>query len=138
VCDGRAKRAALSAGRVDAPETETATHDFWAVARDFALDDQGVSDFLHDSNRTVVLQDVLALDKLEQVIATEPESYQELSINIDTGWWAGCPGPTVRAGTSGAARSTRARARSSSGRGWSPTRTPTRPEEHQDPGPGPR
>lgn len=67
------------------PETEHSTHDFWAVARDFALDDQGVSDFLAEQNRTVVLQDVAALDILEQVIATEPESYQELSINIDTG-----------------------------------------------------
>ncbi|NUO97459.1 MAG: aromatic ring-hydroxylating dioxygenase subunit alpha [Nonomuraea sp.] len=67
------------------PETEHTTHDFWAVARDFALDDQGVSDFLADNNRTVVLQDVAALDVLEQVIAGEPEGYQELSINIDTG-----------------------------------------------------
>ncbi|MGI5282249.1 Rieske 2Fe-2S domain-containing protein [Nonomuraea polychroma] len=67
------------------PETEHSTHDFWAVARDFALDDQGVSDFLAENNRTVVLQDVAALDVLEQVIATEPEGYQELSINIDTG-----------------------------------------------------
>ncbi|GAA1810259.1 aromatic ring-hydroxylating dioxygenase subunit alpha [Planosporangium flavigriseum] len=67
------------------PETENSTHDFWAVARDFALDDESVSDFLRESNRTVVLQDVAALDVLEQVIATEPEGYQELSINIDTG-----------------------------------------------------
>ncbi|TMR25160.1 aromatic ring-hydroxylating dioxygenase subunit alpha [Nonomuraea turkmeniaca] len=67
------------------PETEHTTHDFWAVARDFALDDQGVSDFLAENNRTVVLQDVAALDVLEQVIATEPDGYQELSINIDTG-----------------------------------------------------
>jgi vanillate O-demethylase monooxygenase subunit len=67
------------------PETEHTTHDFWAVARDFALDDQGVSDFLAENNRTVVLQDVAALDALEQVIASEPEGYQELSINIDTG-----------------------------------------------------
>lgn len=67
------------------PETEHTTHDFWAVARDFALDDQGVSDFLAESNRTVVLQDVAALDVLERVIASEPEGYQELSINIDTG-----------------------------------------------------
>jgi phenylpropionate dioxygenase-like ring-hydroxylating dioxygenase large terminal subunit len=67
------------------PETEHTTHDFWAVARDFALDDQGVSDFLAEQNRTVVLQDVTALDVLEQVIATEPAGYQELSINIDTG-----------------------------------------------------
>ncbi|MGW4464115.1 Rieske 2Fe-2S domain-containing protein [Micromonospora sp. NPDC004704] len=67
------------------PETETTTHDFWAVARDFALDDREVSDFLENSNRTVVLQDVTALNRLEQVIATEPEGFRELSINIDTG-----------------------------------------------------
>lgn len=67
------------------PETETSTHDFWAVARDFAVTDDSVSEFLRTSNRTVVLQDVEALDVLEQVIASEPEGYQELSINIDTG-----------------------------------------------------
>ena len=67
------------------PETETSTHDFWAVARDFALDDEAVSAFLHENNRTVVLQDVTALDVLEQVIAGEADGYQELSINIDTG-----------------------------------------------------
>jgi phenylpropionate dioxygenase-like ring-hydroxylating dioxygenase large terminal subunit len=67
------------------PETETTTHDFWAVARDFALEDGSVSDFLRESNRTVVRQDVTALDALERVIATEPAAYQELSINIDTG-----------------------------------------------------
>ena len=31
------------------------------------------------------MQDVTALNTLEQVIAAEPERYQELSINIDTG-----------------------------------------------------
>ncbi len=67
------------------PETDTSTHDFWAVARDFAHGDQEVSDFLSEQNRTVVLQDVEALDVLERVIATEPPGYQELSINIDTG-----------------------------------------------------
>jgi vanillate O-demethylase monooxygenase subunit len=67
------------------PSTENSTYDFWAVARDFALDDEGVSDFLRESNRTVVLQDVTALNVLEKVIASEPEGTQELSINIDTG-----------------------------------------------------
>jgi phenylpropionate dioxygenase-like ring-hydroxylating dioxygenase large terminal subunit len=67
------------------PETEHSTHDFWAVARDFALDDEEVSAFLAEQNRTVVLQDVEALDVLERTIATEPPGYQELSINIDTG-----------------------------------------------------
>jgi len=67
------------------PSTEHSTYDFWAVARDFALDDEGVSQFLHDSNRMVVLQDVAALNVLEQVISAQPPGTQELSINIDTG-----------------------------------------------------
>ncbi|MBP0457389.1 aromatic ring-hydroxylating dioxygenase subunit alpha [Streptomyces montanisoli] len=67
------------------PETENSTHDFWAVARDFALGDEKVSGFLHDNNRTVVLQDVVALDVLEKAVAAERDGYQELSINIDTG-----------------------------------------------------
>ncbi|WJK38649.1 aromatic ring-hydroxylating dioxygenase subunit alpha [Solwaraspora sp. WMMA2056] len=67
------------------PSTEHTTYDFWAVARDFALDDESVSEYLYQSNHTVVMQDVTALNTLEQVIAAEPERYQELSINIDTG-----------------------------------------------------
>ncbi len=67
------------------PETESTTHDFWAVARDFALDDEDVSRGLAENNRTVVLQDVVALNVLEQALRREKEGYQELSINIDTG-----------------------------------------------------
>ena len=67
------------------PETEHSTHDFWMVARDFAPGDEKVSDFLAENNRTVVLQDVDALDVLEVVVEGEKEQYQELSINIDTG-----------------------------------------------------
>ncbi len=67
------------------PETEHSTHDFWAVARDFALGDDAVSEFIAENNRAVVLQDVEALNVLEQVISAEPEGYQELSVNIDTG-----------------------------------------------------
>jgi len=67
------------------PSTATTTYDFWAVARDFALGDAQVSAFLHDSNRTVVLQDVTALNTLERVVAANPPGVQELSVNIDTG-----------------------------------------------------
>jgi vanillate O-demethylase monooxygenase subunit len=67
------------------PETGHSTHDFWAVARDFALDDDAVSTFLADNNRTVVLQDVECLNELEAILAADGDSYQELSINIDTG-----------------------------------------------------
>jgi vanillate O-demethylase monooxygenase subunit len=71
------------------PETEHSTHDFWAVARDFAQDDESVSEFLAESNRTVVLQDVAALNVLEKYLCTERPGYQELSVNIDTGGLAG-------------------------------------------------
>jgi vanillate O-demethylase monooxygenase subunit len=67
------------------PETEHSTHDFWLVARDFALDDAAVSQFLADNNRTVVLQDVACLNTLEEILQRDGASYQELSINIDTG-----------------------------------------------------
>ncbi|MFB7999506.1 Rieske 2Fe-2S domain-containing protein [Streptomyces sp. NPDC056002] len=67
------------------PSTEHETLDFWMVSRDFALDDEEVTEFLATNNHTVVMQDVVALDLLEKVVEGEKENYQELSINIDTG-----------------------------------------------------
>lgn len=67
------------------PETAHTTHLSWAVARDFARDDAEVSDFLHDSNRTVIGQDITALTTLEQVVSEDDARYRELSVNIDTG-----------------------------------------------------
>ncbi|GAA1715299.1 aromatic ring-hydroxylating dioxygenase subunit alpha [Streptomyces yatensis] len=67
------------------PSTDHHVYDFWAVSRDFAQDDEEVTTFLHDLNRTVVLQDVAALNVLQKALDTEREGYQELSINIDTG-----------------------------------------------------
>jgi vanillate O-demethylase monooxygenase subunit len=67
------------------PETDNSTLDFWNVARDFAVGNTEVSEYLYTNNRTVVMQDVVALNIVEKVIAAEPDGYQELSINIDTG-----------------------------------------------------
>ncbi|MET9428080.1 aromatic ring-hydroxylating dioxygenase subunit alpha [Streptomyces sp. NPDC003036] len=67
------------------PSTEQTVYDFWAVARDFALHDQGVTEFLRGNNHTVVMQDVVALNVLQRSLDTEKAGYQELSINIDTG-----------------------------------------------------
>jgi vanillate O-demethylase monooxygenase subunit len=44
-----------------------------------------VTAFLRDFNHTVVMQDVDALNVLQRCLDSEPEGYQELSINIDTG-----------------------------------------------------
>jgi vanillate O-demethylase monooxygenase subunit len=67
------------------PETENSTHDFWCVARDFAQGDDEVTTFLAENNRTVVMQDVVALDVLQKALDSEKAGYQELSINIDAG-----------------------------------------------------
>jgi vanillate O-demethylase monooxygenase subunit len=69
------------------PESETTTHDFWAVARDFALDDEEVSAFLDEMQRAIVQQDVDALELLEPIIAAEERSggVRELSVKIDAG-----------------------------------------------------
>jgi phenylpropionate dioxygenase-like ring-hydroxylating dioxygenase large terminal subunit len=67
------------------PETETTTHDFWVVARDFAIDDPEISGSLTEITRSIILEDVVALTRLERHLAHEASGYQELSINIDTG-----------------------------------------------------
>ncbi|GLZ02602.1 vanillate monooxygenase [Actinomadura sp. NBRC 104412] len=67
------------------PETETTTLDFWVVARDFAIDDPEISGSLTEITRSIILEDVAALTRLERHLAADPGGYQELSINIDTG-----------------------------------------------------
>jgi vanillate O-demethylase monooxygenase subunit len=66
------------------PLDEHNTMDFWALARDFAVDDADVSAYLTRMNREVILQDVHALDLLEIRLAAETEP-AEVSLKIDTG-----------------------------------------------------
>lgn len=66
------------------PVDDHATLDFWAVARDFAIDDSDVDSFLADMNRTVVLQDVEALGLIEERLRDD-WSPVEVSFKIDTG-----------------------------------------------------
>jgi vanillate O-demethylase monooxygenase subunit len=70
------------------PVDETHTLDFWAVCRDFGPDDAGIDQFLADMNRTVVLQDVEALNLIQARRATDPDD-SEVSLKIDTGALAG-------------------------------------------------
>ena len=67
------------------PSSDGRVYDFWSVSRDFGHGDEEMSTFLHDFNREVVMQDVDALNLLQKTLDTEPDGYQELSINIDTG-----------------------------------------------------
>jgi vanillate O-demethylase monooxygenase subunit len=70
------------------PETASSVHNFWAVARDFATDDPRVTDFLHTSSHTAVMQDVVALKLVEEFVAEEERggiAFQDLSISINAG-----------------------------------------------------
>ena len=66
------------------PVDEHNTLDFWALARDFAVDDDDVAAYLTKANRSVILEDVTALNLLEKRLQTETES-PEVSLKIDTG-----------------------------------------------------
>lgn len=66
------------------PVDDHNTLDFWAVCRDFALDDAAVGDFIATMNSDVVLQDVRALSLIEQRLGDD-WSPPEVSLKIDTG-----------------------------------------------------
>ncbi|MFI5796637.1 Rieske 2Fe-2S domain-containing protein [Streptomyces sp. NPDC051677] len=67
------------------PSADGKVYDFWMVSRDWATDDDEVTEFLRGNNHTVVMQDVDALNLLQRTLGSERAGYQELSINIDTG-----------------------------------------------------
>jgi phenylpropionate dioxygenase-like ring-hydroxylating dioxygenase large terminal subunit len=75
------------------PETESTTLDFWAVCRDFDVDNSETDAFFAKMNREVVLQDVEALELLEQRLQEEEADTTvtpvEVSFKIDTGGLAG-------------------------------------------------
>jgi phenylpropionate dioxygenase-like ring-hydroxylating dioxygenase large terminal subunit len=70
------------------PSTESTTLDFWAVCRNFDLDNAETDAFFAKMNREVVLQDVEALELLEQRLAeieATGATPVEVSFKIDTG-----------------------------------------------------
>lgn len=66
------------------PSTKGSTLDFWALCRNFAVDDEAVDAGMAEMQRTVVLQDVDALNRLELRLQEETEP-DEVSFKIDTG-----------------------------------------------------
>lgn len=66
------------------PVDDHNTLDFWAVSRDFAVDDADVDAFLARMNREVVLQDVEALGLIEERLGNDWDP-PEVSFKIDAG-----------------------------------------------------
>ena len=68
------------------PETRTSAHYFWSVSRDFAVDEQAVTDYVAKSVSTVINQDIEASEAIEHIIrAWEPSYPEELNIKVDGG-----------------------------------------------------
>ena len=70
------------------PVDDHNTLDFWAVCRDFALGDESVDTGIAEMNRAVVLQDVVALNLIEERLGDDWAPV-EVSLKIDTGGLAG-------------------------------------------------
>jgi len=66
------------------PSTARSSYVFWLVARDFAVGDDGVSEFLIKMQDEVVRQDVDALSILEERITHDPDPH-EVHVRIDGG-----------------------------------------------------
>lgn len=68
------------------PETGTTAHYFWAVCRDYELDDVGLTDLLRDGHYAVFRQDVDACEAIEAVIQSyQPLSPPHVNIKVDSG-----------------------------------------------------
>lgn len=66
------------------PSTAGSTLDFWALCRDFAVDDTTVDEKMSAQQTAVVLQDVDALELIEQRLQDAPHA-PEVSLKIDAG-----------------------------------------------------
>jgi vanillate O-demethylase monooxygenase subunit len=65
------------------PATETETHDFFALARDYRIDDADLSAFQLEQQLAVMQEDVDALEIQEIMVASEPAGIRESSIRSD-------------------------------------------------------
>ncbi|MFC6087311.1 Rieske 2Fe-2S domain-containing protein [Sphaerisporangium aureirubrum] len=65
------------------PATDTETHDFFALGRDFRIDDEELSAFQLRQQLNVMREDVDALEVQEIMVATDPPGVRESSIRSD-------------------------------------------------------
>lgn len=65
------------------PETEGTCHDFYALGRDFLLDDEQLTDFQHNQQLSVMAEDVVALEVQELMLVDDRHAPKESSIRSD-------------------------------------------------------
>ena len=67
------------------PETPTSVHYFVITSRDFAVEDQRVSDFNLSMGDRIQPQDIAAIEAIERMLQALPEAPSEISVAADSG-----------------------------------------------------
>jgi vanillate O-demethylase monooxygenase subunit len=68
------------------PETTTSTHYFWAIVRQFRLDDRELTDYIRDGIRKTFDQDKAVLEAQQRAIGGDPDRASfPVSLRIDAG-----------------------------------------------------
>lgn len=67
------------------PETSTHTRYFWAVSRNYAVDDDDVGDTLRREVERVFLEDIAAIEAQEVMVATDRANMFEFNASADVG-----------------------------------------------------
>ena len=74
---------AIRTAHIVTPETATRTHYFIQHARNFALDDAGITGFMHQQLRKAFQEDVDGLEAIEALLAQYPDRQPEVSFQAD-------------------------------------------------------
>ena len=67
------------------PEREGATHYFWGLTRNFAIDDEDATDLAHRLNRDTFFEDVAVLEAQQTMLDSKPSRWAPVSIPADRG-----------------------------------------------------
>jgi vanillate O-demethylase monooxygenase subunit len=66
------------------PETTTTTHYFWAIVRQFKIDDVELTDYIRDGIRKTFDQDKAVLEAQQRIIGDDPDrAVFPVSIRVD-------------------------------------------------------
>lgn len=80
---GQRKEFHIKTSHVPTPETHSSTHYFVVHSRDFALDDNAVTEFMREQLLAAFREDIAALTQLEDVLAHAGDRLFEISIAAD-------------------------------------------------------
>ena len=74
---------AIRTAHIVTPESATSSHYFILHARNFALDDEAITGFMHQQLRKAFQEDVDGLEAIEALLAQYPEQQPEISFQAD-------------------------------------------------------